>query len=318
MGISLPGRVPVPPCSAYCEIRISKKIIVYVGPNTHFFRFVSEPAGIISSTGLSHIELKRTFMSAAEGRKGACNMKRTTVLRSGCFAVFILLYLAAFCLAGGFDFNLEGKQEAVLAFVLEPGGAGSTSGSGFLMDDSGHLLTSSQVFKGDSTNVSVRAYGGGKYPIKRVVARDESLDLVKVLLDIPRERPPRLDISEALPTLGERLLVLGSRNGEDRIVGEGLVSAIHVMPDGKKLIEMTSPVQQGCCGGPVINMRGQVIGVSSPKTIAGKTRHLAIPIRYAKELGTRNNFPWYWANLRASGMKSLSNVIPVESPEINR
>ncbi|RJR30469.1 MAG: serine protease [Desulfobacteraceae bacterium] len=244
-------------------------------------------------------------------------MKRMTLFAT--VLVFFVLSFSSDCLAGGYDFDLKVKHQAVLAFAPEPKStdvkSGPIKGSGFLMDDIGHLVTSYRVLRENSPQFSFKAYGGGRYSIKKVVARDETLDLAKVLLDVSRERPPRLEISEPLPGLGERLLVLGTRDDRDGVVAEGLVSAIHFMPDGKKMIEITAPVAQGCCGGPVINMNGQVIGVSSPKVIGGRTIHLAIPIRYARELGNRNNFPWQWAKRSAGDMKSLSNVVPVEWTE---
>lgn len=240
-------------------------------------------------------------------------MKRTVALGSGYLAasILLLILMVDLGLAGEYGFKIEGKQEAVVAFALEPAGPESIKGSGFLLDDVGHIVTTCGVLNGNYSKVCVKANGGGKYFIKKLVAKDENLDLVKVLLDMPKDRLPRLSFSEALPGLDDSLFVLGSRDGKEQIMSEGVVSALHFMPDGKKLIEITAPVYEGCCGGPVINTKGQVIGVSSPKAVGGKTIHFVIPIRYVNDLG-KKNLAWSWEKHYARDKRLLGNLVPAE------
>jgi S1-C subfamily serine protease len=235
-------------------------------------------------------------------------MKRAIV---GFFAaaVLSLLLLANVSLAGEFEFKIAEKRDAIVAFAPGSGGHERHKGSGFLLDDIGHVVTTCGVLNGDYSKVCVRANGGGSYSIKKLIAKDENLNLVKVLLEVPRDRLLRLGFSEVLSSLDEPLFVLGSDENEQMIT-RGAVSAMHLMPDGRKMIEITAPPHEACCCGPVVNTRGQVIGVSSPRSVGGRTMHTVIPIRYVKELGKKP--AWGWEKMHARDVRSLGNVIPVE------
>jgi tetratricopeptide (TPR) repeat protein len=148
-------------------------------------------------------------------------------------------------------------------------------GSGFFIDKSGHLITNYHVLAG-SYAADVRTFDGKTYPIKLVVADDQSVDLVKVLVDIPRKRIKSIKLSKNLPAIAEQILVVGSPMGLEHTVSEGIVSSIREIPSVGKFFQMSAPISPGSSGSPVINLKGQVIGVATFQLVRGQNLNFAV------------------------------------------
>jgi len=148
-------------------------------------------------------------------------------------------------------------------------------GSGFFIDKSGHLITNYHVLDG-SYAADVRTFDGKTYPIKLVVADDKSVDLVKVLVDIPRKKIKSIKLSKNLPSIAEQILVVGSPMGLEHTVSEGIVSSIRKIPGVGKFFQMSAPISPGSSGSPVINLKGQVIGVATFQFVRGQNLNFAV------------------------------------------
>jgi tetratricopeptide (TPR) repeat protein len=148
-------------------------------------------------------------------------------------------------------------------------------GSGFFIDKSGHLITNHHVLAG-SYAADVRTFDGKTYPIKLVVADDKSVDLIKVLVDIPRKKIKSIKLSKNLPSIAEQILVIGSPMGLEHTVSEGIVSSIREIPAVGKFFQMSAPISPGSSGSPVINLKGQVIGVATFQLVSGQNLNFAV------------------------------------------
>jgi len=148
-------------------------------------------------------------------------------------------------------------------------------GSGFFIDKRGHLITNYHVLAG-SYAADVRTLDGKTYPIKLVVAGDKSVDLVKVLVDIPRQAIKSIKLSDNLPSIAEQILVVGSPMGLAHTVSEGIVSSIREIPAVGKFFQMSAPISPGSSGSPVINLKGQVIGVATFQLVRGQNLNFAV------------------------------------------
>ncbi|GLY13477.1 hypothetical protein Kisp01_04930 [Kineosporia sp. NBRC 101677] len=91
------------------------------------------------------------------------------------------------------------------------------------------------------------------------------------------EKLPALPIAEKKPAVGDPVLVLGSPLGLGGTVTSGIVSAFRTA-DGTKEMQFSAPISPGNSGGPVINLNGQVIGVSVAKYVADGAEGLGIAI----------------------------------------
>ncbi|MFC1882691.1 trypsin-like peptidase domain-containing protein [Thermodesulfobacteriota bacterium] len=156
-------------------------------------------------------------------------------------------------------------------------------GSGFFIDAYGHLITNYHVLKGAS-RAEVRTYAGKKYPISSVISEDRKMDLIKVLVDIPWSSVQWVNATGALPSIAERIIVIGSPMGLELTVSEGIVSSVREIPDLGKILQISAAISPGSSGGPVVNMKGQVVGIVSFYLIKGQNLNFAIPARYIFDL----------------------------------
>jgi len=84
--------------------------------------------------------------------------------------------------------------------------------------------------------------------------------------------------------VGERIIVYGSPLGLEKTVSDGIVSAIREVPGHGTLIQITAPISPGSSGSPVLNMKGEVIGIATFQFIKGKNLNFAIPSKRVARL----------------------------------
>ena len=159
----------------------------------------------------------------------------------------------------------------------------SNIGSGFFIDKYGHLITNYHVLDGRYA-AKVRTADGSTYPIKLIVADNKETDLVKVLVDIPRKKFKWVKTADKLPSIAEQILVVGSPMGLDQTVSEGIVSSIREIPTVGEFFQMSAPISPGSSGSPVINLKGQVVGVATFQMVRGQNLNFAVSVKSVKKL----------------------------------
>lgn len=148
-------------------------------------------------------------------------------------------------------------------------------GSGFFINPEGHLVTNYHVLNGGFSAEAI-AHDGGRYPIQGVIAQNPRADLIKVSVDIPRILIQWLNVTDGIPAIAERVLVVGSPLGLDQSASEGIVSAVRELPQIGKFFQTTAPISPGSSGSPVLNMSGRVIGVVSFQSVMGQNINFAV------------------------------------------
>ena len=156
-------------------------------------------------------------------------------------------------------------------------------GSGFFIDKYGHLITNYHVLGGQYT-AEVKTADGNTYPIKLIVADNKAIDLVKVLVDIPRKKFKWIKTADSLPSIAEQILVVGSPMGLEQTVSEGIVSSIRKIPSVGEFFQMSAPISPGSSGSPVINLKGQVVGVATFQMVRGQNLNFAVSAKLVKKL----------------------------------
>src|SRR4051794_29422210 len=182
--------------------------------------------------------------------------------------------------------------DSPFGFPLEQ--QGLATGSGFVLDDRGYILTNAHVVEGART-ASVRFDEGGDLVDARVVGRDLSTDIavLKVSPGDAKLRPLPLGNSSAV-SVGDPVIAIGNPFGYDRTVTTGIVSALQRQikaPNGFTIghvIQTDAPINPGNSGGPLLNARGQVVGINSQIATAGSSGSVgigfAVPINTAKRV----------------------------------
>jgi tetratricopeptide (TPR) repeat protein len=148
-------------------------------------------------------------------------------------------------------------------------------GSGFFVDNKGNLITNYHVLNG-AYAAEIKTYDGMRYPIDWVVAENKPSDLIKVQAKIPGSSIHWITVTETKPSIGDRVMVVGSPMGLDQTVSEGIVSAVRELPVIGKVFQLSAPISPGSSGSPVINMKGKVVGVVSFQAIRGQNLNFAV------------------------------------------
>lgn len=156
------------------------------------------------------------------------------------------------------------------------------SGSGFLITNDGYMITNYHVISG-AHSVSVKFEDGKAIEEVYLVAKDQQKDLAVLNVDINTPHYLYLGNSDNVK-IGEEIIVIGNPLGYlEGTVSDGIISAIRDL-DGKNYIQITAPVSMGNSGGPLINKKGEVIGVvtASIPPILGQNLNFALPINYVR------------------------------------
>ncbi|MDF0603047.1 trypsin-like peptidase domain-containing protein [Psychromarinibacter sp. C21-152] len=142
------------------------------------------------------------------------------------------------------------------------------SGSGFLWDDAGHVVTNNHVIEGAS-GAQVRLADGQVVPA-RLVGRDPSHDLAVLRIDPDGPLPPPIPLGESAGIrVGQTVLAIGNPFGLDWTLTTGVVSALDREIDGQNgqtitgLIQTDAAINPGNSGGPLIDSAGRLIGVNT-------------------------------------------------------
>lgn len=151
-----------------------------------------------------------------------------------------------------------------------------SQGSGFFINSNGDVITNYHVLYAADSAI-IKTSDSKIYKITDVIAEDENSDIIMVATDTPEKSIQFLQISAEFPVEGEEILVIGSPLGLERTVSDGIVSSIRNITSVGKLIQITAPISPGSSGGPVINMKGQVIGVASFQIMEGQNLNFAVP-----------------------------------------
>ena len=177
------------------------------------------------------------------------------------------------------------SRDAVVQIVVSDRAGNEVSlGSGFIVSADGKVVTNYHVVQNAYSGV-VKLASGSFFPIEGVLAMDTDKDLA--ILKVEGKRLPFLNISPTLDLhVGDQVVAIGSPLGLEGTVSDGIVSALREETPGKDWIQTTAPVSHGNSGGPLLNMRGNVVGVITwgISLQEGQNLNFAIPSEEVKSL----------------------------------
>ncbi len=158
-------------------------------------------------------------------------------------------------------------------------------GSGFFINDKGHLVTNYHVVK-DSYYAIIKLSDGKESKIytDKAIGIDRKADLVKIHVKSQKAPINYLKIAESPPEVGERIVVVGSPFGLEQTVTDGVISGLRQVDD-LKFIQISAPISPGSSGGPVVNLKGEVVGVATFYLKGGQNLNFAIPASKILSLG---------------------------------
>jgi len=187
------------------------------------------------------------------------------------------------------DFDDDYYESLIFGGIAEP--YVMTSGSGFLVHEDAWVLTSAHVVDNEDLLYSAILNDGQTFQVSEIVFADEGdmalLHLQNKQGDVPSGLPiARLVESYGLEA-GQKVIAVGSFPGSlGQTVSSGIISALNrsiraIGLDGEEdlvhLIQTDSAIQPGSSGGPLANLQGEVIGMSTAVTTDGGNMGFAIP-----------------------------------------
>jgi putative serine protease PepD len=158
-----------------------------------------------------------------------------------------------------------------VVFIKSEESGATASGTGFVIDSNGTIVTNSHVVAG-SQGVSVRFEKSAKTVPAEVLGTDLSSDLAVLRVDAQytqKLKPLALANSDSVH-VGDLAVAIGYPLGLDQTVTQGIVSAVNgspiKSPNGfsiDKVIQTDAPINPGNSGGPLLDAAGRVIGINS-------------------------------------------------------
>jgi len=178
-------------------------------------------------------------------------------------------------------------------FGLPPERGGTASGTGFVLDGEGFILTNAHVVDG-AKDVTI-TFGGDEQVPAEIVGADLSSDLAVLKVDPDEVELQPIPLGESgSADVGNPVVAIGSPFGFESTVTTGIVSAIQreiTAPNGfsiDNVIQTDASINPGNSGGPLLDARGRVIGINSQIATGGASGSVgigfAVPIDTAKEI----------------------------------
>jgi len=151
-------------------------------------------------------------------------------------------------------------------------------GSGFVVSDDGLIVTNYHVMDG-ATSALVEI-NGQIYEDIQVLAFNENWDLAILKVEASGLTPLVLAGSVEDARLGEQVIAMGNPEGLKKTVSDGIISTLYRRLEDFDYdhIQTTAPISKGSSGGPLMNMRGEVIGVNTLTYMTGQNLNFAVPI----------------------------------------
>ena len=183
------------------------------------------------------------------------------------------------------DIVLKQKNTVVTIYVDDKNGKRIASGSGFIVDQNGVIVTNCNIivkwFEEVGNTLNAEIEGGVHFPIEDLISSKCENNLA--LFKIEATGLPAVKLAAYYKLMqGESIFVIGNQSGFETTISDGSIRSIR----GKdKLIQISIPVTPERSGSPVFNIKGGAIGAVTFLPKKGKDLNFAVPLKgIAKQL----------------------------------
>jgi serine protease Do len=187
--------------------------------------------------------------------------------------------------------NILGKRPATNKNVINLNAAAPVSGTGFVWDKSGIIITNNHVVEDRQMEYFIVTAEGAEYPLT-ILGYDLFDDIAVLKTSMPNLIPAKLGDSDALET-GQSVFAIGNSLGiyEDSVT-RGVISGLgrsiqenqrFGLPQTHNWIQTDAAISPGNSGGPLINLMGEVVGMNTLIDVSGQSLSFAVPINTIKD-----------------------------------
>lgn len=178
------------------------------------------------------------------------------------------------------------KKSVVVVTFRGRDGERQGLGAGFIVDPQGLIATNLHVI-GEARPIHVELHDGRKFDVTAILATERSQDLAVLKIDAKDLDALPLGNSDELQD-GQPVMAIGNPAGLERSVVAGVLSGRREI-EGRAMLQVALPIERGNSGGPLLDMRGQVHGLLTLKSLKTENLGFAVPANALKPLLVKPN-----------------------------
>jgi hypothetical protein len=125
---------------------------------------------------------------------------------------------------------------------------------------------------------------GQAWPVSKVAGVDEGHDVALLYAEGVADRPALILADDTRVRAGDQVIAIGNPKGLEMTVSTGVIAAVRILDPETTIFQMTAPISPGSSGGPLLDDRGLVIGITSMFMRDGQNLNFAVPTRYVRAL----------------------------------
>lgn len=191
-----------------------------------------------------------------------------------CFFLIILL-IPSLSLGDAEKIFKENSPAVVVVASMDRDGKPMSLGSGFLVREDGVVVTNYHVVT-MAWDIKIKI-GQKVRNVEGLLHVDPENDIA--IMKMEGTGYPKVMLGDANEAqVGEKIYVIGSPQGLENTISEGILSGVREIDRDRKILQMTAPISQGSSGGPVFNSRGEVIGIATFLIAETQNLNFAMPV----------------------------------------
>lgn len=158
--------------------------------------------------------------------------------------------------------ELYNKLKPSVFLVYTSDGTRGFQGSGFFVSKDGLAVSNYHVFEGTSQGFeTIKTIDGEQFKIKKILEISKEKDYIIFQVNIGNYNIANpIPVVSQIPQIGEDVFAVGNPRGLASTLSKGIVSAFR---ENNTLIQTTAEITHGSSGGPLLNMKGEVIGITT-------------------------------------------------------
>lgn len=157
----------------------------------------------------------------------------------------------------------QAEPSVFMVKTYDRNGKSIGQGTGFFIESSGVGVSNYHVFE-NGKSWKVQTMDGKRYNVEKIISQSEAFDYI--IFQVGTQHVSYLPLSATMPKKGEDIVVLGNPRGLESTVTRGIVSSIrNFRKQEDALIQIDAAISPGSSGSPVMNMKGEVVGIATMK-----------------------------------------------------
>jgi len=177
-------------------------------------------------------------------------------------------------------------DSVVLIAVSQKNHQENKLGSGFVVSEDGLIVTNAHLVS-QADQIVVKLRNNRAYRNVRIIGADAEKDIALLKVNAQGLKAVKLGNSKKVE-IGQRVVTIGNPLGLESTVSDGLISSVREGEPGFKIFQTSVPLSQGSSGGPLFDLKGKVVGITTASLLKGQNLNFAIPINYVKPLLRRD------------------------------